>query len=61
MPKLTVTPDEVSAMAKYMGIDLAKDEFWLLALARAAAESPVPQPWEELEDEMGNPYFTNPK
>ena len=48
-------------MATYLGINLDKDEFWLIPIARASAEAPVPNPWEEMEDENGNPYFVNPK
>lgn len=61
MERLRVTAEEVSAMASYLGVDLRKDEFWLLPIARAAAEEPVPKPWEEMEDDQGNPYFVNPK
>ena len=61
MTRLSVTAGEVVAMAKYLGINLAKDEFWLIPIARASAEAPVPYPWEELEDANGNPYFSNSK
>ena len=61
MARLAVTAEEVAAMAAYLGINLDKDEFWLIPIARASAEAPVPNPWEEMEDENGNPYFVNPK
>jgi hypothetical protein len=52
-------PEEVSAMGAYLGVDLAAGEHFLLAVAKEAVVSPVVPPWEELEDDKGNPYFFN--
>jgi hypothetical protein len=61
MTQLQVSAEEVCAMANYLGVNLRKGEYWLVAYARAAAEAEVPAPWEEREDDQGNPYFVNPK
>jgi len=56
----SVTPEEVRSMGAYLGIDLTKDEdYHLLAVAKEAVIAPVLPPWEEMEDEAGNPYFFN--
>jgi len=61
MTQLRVSAEEVVAMANYMGVNLKAGEYWLVAIARAAAEAEVPPPWKEEEDDQGNPYFVNPK
>ena len=52
-------PEEVSAMGDYLGVNLEAGEHFLLAVAKEAVVSPVAPPWEELEDDKGNPYFFN--
>ena len=52
-------PEEVSAMGAYLGVNLEAGEHFLLAVAKEAVVSPVVPPWEELEDDRGNPYFFN--
>ena len=52
-------PAEVRAMGAYLGVKLDAGEHFLQAVAREAVVSPVLPPWEELEDDKGNPYFFN--
>lgn len=55
----TTTPEEVLAMAHYLGIAVERGELYLLGVAREAVSAPVLPPWQELEDAQGNPYFYN--
>mmetsp|Transcript_17026 Transcript_17026/g.20518 ORF Transcript_17026/g.20518 Transcript_17026/m.20518 type:complete len:398 (-) Transcript_17026:193-1386(-) len=50
---------EVVSMASYLGVDLKGGEHYLLGIAREAVMAEVLPPWEEMEDEHGNPYFYN--
>jgi len=56
---VTATPEEVLAMAHYLGIAVERGEVYLLGVAREAICAPVLPPWQELEDARGNPYYYN--
>ena len=58
-PPQVLLPEEVTAMGAYLGVNLEAGEHFLLAVAKEAVVSAVKPPWEELEDEKGNPYFFN--
>ena len=47
-------------MAAYLGINVAVEKH-LLWIAKTAILAPVPQPWVELFDEEGIPYYHNPE
>ena len=52
------TPDEVREMAKYLGVDY-REEFGLLEIAKAAVNAPLPEEWENYEDEDAEMYYFN--
>mmetsp|Transcript_24828 Transcript_24828/g.54095 ORF Transcript_24828/g.54095 Transcript_24828/m.54095 type:complete len:509 (-) Transcript_24828:41-1567(-) len=50
------TPQETREMAKYFGIN-PKEEIYLMPIAKAAVNAPLPPEWEEFEDDDGEVYF----
>lgn len=55
-------PEDVVAMADYFGLRNGSSfEYYLLPVAQAAAECPVPPPYEVHRESNGQPYFLNTK
>mmetsp|Transcript_28420 Transcript_28420/g.47719 ORF Transcript_28420/g.47719 Transcript_28420/m.47719 type:complete len:493 (+) Transcript_28420:564-2042(+) len=52
------TPQETREMAKYFGIN-PREEIYLMPIAKAAVNAPIPPEWEEFEDDDGEVYFIN--
>eukprot|EP00899_Mesostigma_viride_P007997 jgi/Mesvir1/17199/Mv07618-RA.1 len=55
--RFTSKPSEVEGMALYLGI--GPDELYLYGIAAEACLAPVLPPWEEVQDDAGNPVFHN--
>ena len=51
-----VSLSELLSMARYYGVDLKGQEYWLLAAVKAAVLAPVVEPWIQ-QDEAGQPVF----
>lgn len=52
------TPEETREMAKYFGIE-TREEVYLVPIAKAAVNAPLPPEWEEYEDDDGEVYFVS--
>jgi len=52
------TPEECREMAKYFGIS-PREEVYLMPIAKAAVNAPLPPEWEEYEDDDGEVYFVS--
>eukprot|EP00959_Pyramimonas_sp_CCMP1952_P290647 6079224-Pyramimonas_sp.AAC.1 len=59
MAETDPSPEEVVSMGQYLGVSVEKGESYLMAVAKEAVIAPVLAPWQEMEDENGNPYFYN--
>uniref|UniRef100_A0A7S0WN84 WW domain-containing protein n=1 Tax=Pyramimonas obovata TaxID=1411642 RepID=A0A7S0WN84_9CHLO len=59
MAETEPSPEEVVSMGQYLGVNVETGESYLMAVAKEAVIAPVLAPWQEMEDENGNPYFYN--